>query len=221
MRTKKTKAVLKMRHETDYSGYVLGATVGKGKLPRGTKVARVPMKKINAVAALRRELAVLKVRECSERLEKETAQRLLKTKDREVCELRRDIARVKGWLDDDRQARELFDREACAAAGVILRRDDFPTAHRALVQALGEAQVYSARFRVACEDKRREWLRANDMADSLTKLRTAIRTWAESYFKEDDPARAWVLSLLDPVEDRTGTLNMARGTYAAAEGKIA
>lgn len=220
----KTKAALKMRHETDYSGYVLGAPVGKGRLPRGTKVARVPLKKINAIAALRRELAAVKAKECSERLEKETAQRLLKESEQRAAALHEEAKFQEGRKDYLLKQREELDGQFSAAtAGMAFTSLRPRNAHAAMIIALGAHRL--AQGEVEYLEDRVKALRSDLDGEraQLEELRTAIRTWAESYFSADDPARAWVLSLLDPVEARAAAVNLeARmGTYAAAEGKIA
>lgn len=180
-------------------------------------------KKPNPVAALRRELAVLRVRECSERLEKETAQRLLKMNADEIGKLRDTIKRHEDYIRWQRRDRDEFDRQACAAAQVDLPRYAMPSAQRALVEALGTVQMLRGGLSVTNEDRQREAARAESATASLEKLRTAIRTWAESYFPADDPARAWVLSMLDPVESRGGIVAMSNGSSiaAAAEGTLA
>jgi hypothetical protein len=181
-------------------------------------------KKPNPIAALRRELAAVKAKECSERLEKETAQRLLKESEILVADLRGEVEYQKGRRNYVEKQREDFDGQSfCATAGLAFTSVAPRNAHSALILALGAHRLAEGKAEYA--ERLVKALRSELSGERARheKLRTAIRTWAESYFAADDPARAWVLSLLDPVESRGGIVAMSNGSSiaVAAEGKIA
>jgi hypothetical protein len=134
----------------------------------------------------------------------------------ETLELyKRDDANVREWAREERETIcTAVASQLCVWGGAVPQ-----STRNAVALALGELALKRA--------ENRNLRDANDMLTeqvaSLEKKFVGIAAWARDYFAEGDPARAWVLSLLDPVESRGGIVAMSNGSSiaVAAEGKIA